>query len=757
MTTRTNAPAVLGRRAVLGAGAAGAGTVLLGLRLSAPAGAQTAARPDGEATAFDAWIAVRPDDTVVLQVSQAEMGQGVHTTFPAIIAEEMDADWDRTVLELSGHDPAFFNPKFPQQFTGNAESTRTFWPIIRRAGAAAREMLAGAAADRWDMPRAEVTTRASACHHAASGRRAGYGALAAAAAGRPVPEAPRLKDPSEWRLLGRSLPRRDMRDKVTGAPIFGLDATVEGMVHATIRHADTPGGTLSLIERAGVEGMPGVLGVVELPGAVAVVADKTWRALKAAAALDVLFAPGPRDGFSTASLDALYATTMAGTDWTEIEAHGAPVEMPRGEAVFEAEYHSAWQAHAPMEPMNCIADVQGDRARILAPTQGQTMIVVRVAAALGIPEANVTAERTFLGGGFGRRLASDYAEQAALVSRAVGRPVQVVWSREEDIRHDRFRPHTRNRIRVAIDADGLPVAMDHALVSPTIQSSVIAKPVLRFVYPEGDNSVVEGATTEGFLYGVPSLRVRAHILDVPVPTMVWRTTGYGPNVFAVESAVDELAARAEVDPIDYRMALLRRTAGDAETTPERRHGAERGIAVLERLREAVRFGSPEGMAQGVAYSHCFETHIAQVADISVGDDGTLDIHRITTVLDGGHILDPDVVTANIQGGIAWGLSQALTSEVTFEDGRAQQANFDTFEILALPETPPTELHWIESGESPGGLGEVGPVPTAPALANAIAAATGRRLRTLPLSRHGIHTRYRKRFLPPAVDLTRPKA
>ena len=594
-------------------------------------------------------------------------------------------------------------------------------------------------------------------HHDATGRRTGYGELAEAAAGIVLDAEPVLKEPSEWTLLRTSLPRRDLRAKVTGAPVFGLDAAVEGMAIAAIRHAETPGGTIAAIDRASVAGLPGVLGVVELPGAVAVVADSTWRAMKATRALDVTFAPGPRDDFSSESLDALYAATMDGEDWTEVEAHGdAPGALDGGDVV-EAEYHSAWQAHATMEPMNAIADVRGNTARILAPTQGQTVVAVRVAAALGIPVGNVAVERTFLGGGFGRRLIGDYAVQAALVSRAVGRPVQVVWTREEDMRHDHFRPQVRNCLSAVLGEDGLPVALDQRVVSPTILSPVVAEPVVRFVFPQPDASVAEGMTSEGLLYGLPSHRARAHVLDVPVPTMVWRTTGYGPNVFAIEGFVDELAARVGADPIAYRVDLLKRTARDEAEPEEQRRGAERGIAVLETLRERAGFGAPIGMAQGVAYSHCFATHIAQIVDVSVDEGGTLDIHRVTTVLDGGHVLDPDITRANIEGGVVWGLTQALTSEITFEGGRARETNFDGFEIMALPEAPPTELHWIDSGEAPGGLGEVGPVATAPALVNAIAAATGRRLRTLPLSRHGVHTRWRKRFLPPEQDLTRPRA
>ncbi len=750
MKRLSNVGPAIGRRGFISGAAAIGGTVLLGFDLR-PAAAETGA------TSINAWIAIMPDNRTIIQVSQAEMGQGIHTTFPAIIADEMDADWDGVTLEMAPHDPAYFNPEFGTMFTGNAESTRTFWQVIRRAGAAAREMLIAAAADRWNVDVSECRTAASMVHHDARGAALRYADLVATASTLPVPASPRLKTPDQWRLLRRSLPRRELRDKVTGGPIFGLDAEIKGMVYAAIRHADTVNGAVARVDRGSVADMPGVLDVVELPGAVAVVATSTWRALKAADRLSVVFQSGERDGFSSASLDELFEGTLDGDQWTPVSSDGdaaAALETADLSQRIAADYHSAWQAHAPMEPMNCIADVRDDRVYILAPTQGQTVATVRVAAALGVEEESIHVERTFLGGGFGRRLIADYAVQAALISKAVGRPVQLVWNRTEDMRADHFRPHVRNRLIASVDEVGLPVALDQRVVSPTILSPVIAKPLVHLVYPDIDPSCVEGLTPEGFLYDVPHHRVRAHMLDQPVPTMVWRTTGYGPNVFAVESFVDELATRTNMDPLTYRIALLRRTEDRAN--PDRRQQAERAIAVLQLLQRTLAATPAPGNGRGIAFSHCFETFIAQAVDVSVDAEGTLDLHHVTTVLDGGFVLDPDITEANIEGGVYWGLTQALTSQITFEDGAAMQSNFHDFEILTLPEAPSTSLHYIDSGVDPGGLGEVGPVATAPALANAIAAATGRRLRTLPLSRHGIYTRYRKQFLPPDVDPSRAK-
>lgn len=702
----------------------------------------TAQSKTGEIVSLNAWLKIASDDTVTIMVSQAEMGQEVQTTLPAIIAEELDADWELVRREMTPHDPAFGNPKFGHMYTGNAESVRTFWPLLRNMGASAREMLIAAAASKWNLPAGRLRAEKGRVVDDESGQVASYGELAPTAATLPPPDTPRLKDPKDWTLLRRPLGRVDLHDKITGAPIFGIDAELDGMVYGAIKHAPTQNGEVASFDKEPIRTMPGVIDIVQIPGAVVVIADQYWRARKALAEADIVFAPGERDTFSTETLTALYQETMDGDAWSEVfNEHDAPSLISEAieDTVHRATYWSAWQVHAPMEPMNCIASVTGDRCDVIAPTQGQTMTALRVAEALSIPQANVSVSRTFLGGGFGRRLIADFAVEAALASRAVGRPVKLIWSREEDMRHDHYRPGVLHEITAATDADGFPKAMDQKLVTPTILAPVLPmSPELQWAYPDIDPSTVEGITEEGFQYGVDANRLRLHLLDVPIKTMVWRTTGYGPNVFSIESFVDELAHRAGKDPMDYRRMLLERRGGDI---------AARGIAVLDMLAQKTNWGrTPSGHSLGVAFSHCFDTLVAQVAEVSMEDDGTLDIHRIVTVLDGGYVLDPDITKANIEGGIVWGLSQALTSEITFEAGEVMQSNYHDFEILSLAETPPTEFYFIDSGAKPGGLGEVGPVATTPALTNAIFAASGRRIRELPLSKHGIHTRYRKQYL-----------
>ena len=697
-------------------------------------GRSIAAVDNGGAIAtLNPWVRIEPSGRVEIIVSQAEMGQGIHTTLPAIIAEELDADWSKVSLRMSPVDKAYVNPRVGTQFTGNAESIRTFYPHLRRLGASAREMLVRAAAKRWRVSARRCRTREG---RVLFGRRSlSYGELAMDAAKLRPPAEPRLKDVSEWKLLRRSLPRAELREKVTGAPLFGIDVERPNMLHGTVVHCPVHGGRFIGLDTTEAQASPGVRAVLEVPGrrdkgcaAVVVVADRWWQARKAATRLR--FEIGGRkfsNGDVTPSVD--------GDDWTVVHSEGE--ETSASATTVSATFRSAWQSHAPMEPMNCTAEVTEDAVQLWAPTQGQTMCVTEVSKALGMPEARISVHRTFLGGGFGRRLIADYAVQAALASRAVGgRPVKLLWTRAQDIRHDHYRPGVAVRMTAKLDASGAPIEVTADVASATILSAVIS---FRgpFKHPEIDPSCLEGLHSRDQIYGFDRLVVRSFLPDVPVATMVWRTTGYGPNAFAVECFVDELAARAGRDPIAFRRSLLLRKKNQA-----------RAIAVLDKIREVSNWRQvPSNRYQGVALSYCFETYIAQVVELSVDDEGVIDLHRVVTVLDGGYVLDPDITKANIQGGIVWGLSQALTSEISFQAGQVEQSNFHDYEILSLAEAPPTEFHFIDSGADLGGLGEVGPVPTTPALVNAIAAATGKRLRTLPLSRHGFRTRSRARGRP----------
>ncbi len=727
----------MNRRHFLQASTLAAGGFLLGGTFEAAEAAPAA--PSADPVSLNAWVRIAHDDTITLILSQAEMGQGVTTTFPAIIAEELCADFSRVQVENAPAHPAYSNPRTGSQFTGNAESIRTFFPLLRNLGASAREMLIAAAAAKWKVPPASCKAEASAVIHVPTGRRLRYGELASSAAKMPVPEKPALKPSEQWTLLGRSLPRADIPPKVMGTAVFGIDVEIEGMLHGAIKHAPVIGGAVTSVDEVSISGLPGVVQVVRLQNAVVVVARSYWEARRALDQLKVTFDEGPHAQLSSEALEKTYQEVMAGDRWTAAINEGdaqAAIQGARaqGGKVVSAEYASAWQAHAPMEPMNCTARVTGDRCEIWAPTQGQRKVQLQVGKALGVPPENIAVNRTYLGGGFGRRLVADYAVQTALVAKAVGRPVKLLWSREEDMRHDLYRPRVAHRITAALGADGLPVAFEQRLVSPSIVSVVISSGK-QFRFPEVEPSCVEGLLH--MPYGVPHNRLDFHLLEVPVPTMVWRTTGYGPNVFSLECFIDELAAASGQDPYKYRKALLQRTPG-----------SERAQAVLDRA--ATEAGWPgkreAGRFMGMALASAFDSYIAQVVEISMPAPDTVDIHRVVSVVDCGRVLDPRNATAGIMGGVIWGLTQSLSSEITFARGRVEQGNFNTFRILAMPEAPRAEVHFIDSGAPPGGMGELGPIPVAPALCNALFAATGKRYRTLPLARHSLYTRYARQFV-----------
>ena len=715
----------LSRRSFLGGVAAGAVILVTGRLGTDRVLAQSAVT---RGTPINAWIAVASDGTVTLQCAHSEMGQGISTTFGAILADELEADWSGCQVVFSPAAPAYRHPVYNWQFTGNAESIRSYYTLIRRMGAAAREMLIAAAGDRLKLPASELAARNGRVRHAKSGRSVGFGEIAAAAAAKPVPPEPRVKPESEWRLVGagRSLPRRDIPAKVDGSAVFGIDVKVPGMVHAAIMSAPTIGGSILAVDDANVRSMPGMVGVVPLGTAVAVVAQHYWQARLGLEKLRITWAPGPAGLFDDAGLDARYRAALAGTTgWAEAEKHGdAPAVLGAASRVIEVEHQSPWLSHAPMEPMNATVSVTNDGVTVWAPTQSMQMTQVVVAGTLKVPPEKVTIHRTYLGGGFGRRLLADFVAQAALCAKAVGRPVKLIWSREEDFKQDWFRPAFLVRSRATLGSDGLPDAIEHKLVAPSILAPVSPTPITP--------GMVDGLAVEGLIehpYKVPHRRTAYHMLEVPIPTMVLRTTGHGPNNFALESLVDELAYVAGADPYQYRRRLL---AHDAAA-----------LAVIDRAAKLANWGNaPAGRFLGMAFADCFGAYLCQVADLSMVE-GAVRLHRIVSVCDPGRVLDRVNATSNIEGGVVWGLSAALYSQITFADGRPRDTNFDRFQVVTLPDTPEVVTDFLENRQIIGGIGEVGPVCVPAALCNALFAATGKRHRRLPLARDGVFTVYGK--------------
>ena len=699
------------RRRFLETSSAGAALILCGqFRLRA----QPAA--DKQDVRLNAWIRVAPDDTVTLIASQAEMGQGAGTTLPAVLAEELCADWKRVRIEQSGVDTAYNNPRVNWQFTGNSESTTGFFELLRRMGAAARETLIQAAADRWRVPPAECVADQGFVVHAASKRRLRFGEVAEAAGKLKPPSDPPLKQPAEWKLLGRSPGRVEMPAKLNGSAVFGMDFHVPGMLYAAVAMAPTVGAKVKRHDRTPGVSMPGVVDVVELPDGIGVVADTYWRARKALAATPIEWDAGPNTAMDSASLMGQYKSALEGSEWIRVKLTGEP---PAGGNTVTAEYQSQFMAHATMEPMNCTAHVTDDRCDIWGPIQGQKLVQLEVAGALKMAPEKIFVNRTLLGGGFGRRLYGDFAQQAALLSRAVGRPVHVIWSRETDMQHDGYRPAVMNRLTAVVDQEGRPASLVHRLVSPTILLPVFPT-VAQAPY---DPSCVEG--TLEWHYKIPHWQVDFHQLKVPVKTSVMRTTGYGPNLFAIESFIDELAARAKKDPWRYRRELL----GDDA----------RSIAVLDLAAEKSGWTkrAAAGRFRGIAFAEAFRTVIAHVVELSVkGQEVT--VHKVTCAFDCGMALDPDICKSSMEGGIAWGLTCAFKSEITFAKGAVVQSNYHDYQLLNMSEMPPVEVHYLNSdARLLGGTGEVGPVTVLPALTNALFAATGNRYRSLPLSRHGL--------------------
>jgi isoquinoline 1-oxidoreductase subunit beta len=710
------------RRFFLSTAVAAGGGLLIGPWLDSGLPGAPAATPAAAQVPLNAWIRISSDDVVTLISSQSEMGQGAMTTLPAVLAEELGSDWSRVKIEFSPTAPPYRNPRLNWQFTGNSESTTSFFELLRTMGASAREMLIVAAANRWGVTAAECSTDNGKVIHKLTGRSLKFGDVAEDAARVTPPVNPKLKPESEWKLLGKSLARVELPSKLNGSAVFGLDFSVPGMVYAAVKQSAAHGGGVESFDKSSVMNLPGVIDVVPIPNGVAVVARQYWQAQQALKALKVTFNDGPNAGLSTTSLNTQYRAALDGKAWKTVKTEGEAVsgeEMKnKFSSVYWQEYESQFLAHATMEPMNCTAHATDEECIVWGPLQGNQLAQVTLASVLKLPPEKVTINRTLLGGGFGRRLLVDFVVQAGLVSKAVGKPVKVVWSREEDMQHDVYRPATLQRITAGLDRAGKPAAIGHHVVSPSI---------LQYVFPPAVTEDNDPSCLEGLMethYRIPSQRVDFHLLKIGAPTSVLRTTGFGPNLFAVESFIDELAARVRRDPYQFRRELLK---------------DERALQVLETVVEKSGWKrrAPKGVGRGIAYAEAFRTHLAHVVELSV-TSGLVKIHRITCVIDCGVALDPEICRNSIEGGTVWGLGAAFKSNISFRDGRTVETNFHDFEIPHMYETPPIEVHIINSStKGMGGTGEVGPVTLIPAVTNALFAATGKRYRTLPLSRHGL--------------------
>jgi isoquinoline 1-oxidoreductase subunit beta len=698
----------LSRRALLKAGVGIAAGLTIGWDLPrGPRGVRSA----GTAFAPNAWLRIDADGRVTIVNSQSEMGQGTLTSMAMIIAEELDADWSRVRVEQSGADPAY--GRGGDQITAGSASIRGYLTTWRRAGAAAREMLVAAAAREWGVPAGELRAERGAVYHDATGRRLTYGELADKAATLPVPQNPRLKTPEQFTLIGTRVPRLDTPDKVTGRAIYGLDVSVSGMLVATVARCPVFGGKLASFDATRAKAVPGVRHVVPIVSGVAVVADGYWAARRGREALTVKWNEGANARVGSAGIRQAFADAAKQPGVVARRDGDATRALAAARRVVEAVYEAPFLAHATMEPQNCTAHVRPDGCDVWAPTQAQTWAQDEAMRITGLPREKVRVHTTYLGGGFGRRGEVDYVIEAVELAKAVKAPVKVVWSREDDIQHDFYRPASHNVLRAALGPDGAPTAWLHRIVSPGIVAQR-SRMWLRRV----DGTAVEGAANQP--YAIPNVQVEWTHKDLGIPVGYWRSVGASLNAFVVESFVDELAHAAGKDPLEYRRDLLRRSA---------RH---RGVLELAAARAGWDTPAPAGRHRGIAVAFSYGSWAAQVAEVSVGDDGRVRVHRVVCAIDCGLAINPDQIRAQMEGGIVWGLSAAVHGEITVAGGRVQQSNFHDYRVLRIDEMPVVEVHIVPSAEAPGGVGEPGVPPIAPAVCNAIFAATGKRVRRLPI-------------------------
>jgi isoquinoline 1-oxidoreductase beta subunit len=700
------------RRRFVQASALAGGGLLLGVSLPRRR-AQASAGADG--AVLNAYVRIKPDGAITLVMCKVEMGQGTYTSLPMLIAEELDVGLDAVRVEAAPPAPAVYGFDGDQS-TGGSTSIRQCWLPLRQAGATARMMLVAAAARTWGVPASECHTEAGTVIHPASGRRLGYGALATRAAHSPVPSKPILKRPSEFKLIGRNTARLDAPGKVDGSSTFGIDVTMPGLRIATLAMSPVQGGSVVRpLNTAAALAVRGVQQVVDEGDLVAVVADTTWAALKGIAALDPRWSDGANGSVQQAALVATLAAATHAPGAVAQKTGEPAAAMARAVTRLEALYQQPFLAHATMEPMNCTVHWHDGRCEIWVGTQAPDRAVDKLAA-LGLKPQQITLHNYLIGGGFGRRLEVDGIVIAARIARHVPGPVKVLWSREQDIQHDLYRPCYADRLRAGLDEHGVPIAWIHTIAGSSVSALYSGEPNKNDV----DDDAVEAAANT--IYPFANMQVSYVRCDpTGVPTSWWRGVGPTRSVFVVESFVDELAAAAKSDPVQYRRALL--------TSP-------RMIATLDAAAARAGWGKalPARHGRGVSLQFAFGSYLTQIVEVSVSDDWQVRVQRVTCVLDCGQAINPDTIHAQLEGGVVFGLSAALHGEITIANGRVQQSNFNDYRVQRLSECPQIDTQLIASGEEPGGVGETGTACIAAAVCNAVFAATGRRIRSLPVSR-----------------------
>ena len=695
------------RRIFLKSSAAVGGGLVIGVSLP---GMFNNAFAAADSSAINAWVRIGSDNSITILCARSEMGQGVVMALPTLVAEELEVDLSKVKVEFAPPGEVYINGMLGGQITGGSTSVRDGWDKLRIAGAQARMMLVAAAAQEWGVD-ASACTAKNGVVTGPKGKKATYGQLAEAASKLTPPKDVTLKDPSKFRYVGKPLKRMDTADKTTGKTEFGIDVKLPGMLYASLAQCPVIGGKVVSFDAAKAKAMPGVKHVVQITDGVAVVADSWWQAKTARDALDIKWDEGPNKALSSASVSAGLAAAMSKPGAT-IKQQGNVVEgMKTAAKTVQATYEMPFLSHSPLEPMNFTADVRKDSALLVGPLQFQQLAMGMAAAITGLKPEQITVKTTFLGGGFGRRIDCDYMAQAVEISKLTGVPVKLVWTREDDMTHDFYRPVSLTQMSGGLDASGKPVALSFKMSSPSVTSRM---------FPPLVKDGVDPLMTEAILvpYDIANQSVVTVIHDTGLRVGYLRSVSHALNVFANESFIDEMAAAAGKDPYEYRLALL-------DKQPRFKN-------VLQLAAQKAGWGKPlpQGRARGIGLMEGYDTYMAQVAEVSV-KDGEIKVHRVVVAVDLGMMVNPNIVEQQIESNIVFGLTALLYGDITLKDGRVEQTNFHQYKMLRMPETPKIEMHIVNSTEKPGGIGEPGMALLSPTVANAVFALTGKRLRKMP--------------------------
>ncbi|SEC20177.1 isoquinoline 1-oxidoreductase, beta subunit [Rhizobiales bacterium GAS188] len=723
---RRHASSVPSRRTFLKGAAGAAGVFILGSYVPFPGRALAQSGPAKGPFDPNLFLKIGADDTVTLISKHLEMGQGVITGMATLVAEELDADWSKMSFEFAPNDAKIYNNLLfgPVMATGGTTSTAESFGQMRQVGAAARAMFVAAAAAKWAVPLAEIKVETGIVSHAGSGKRASFGELAADAMRVPVPSDVKLKDAKDWKLIGTHVPRLDSPAKTTGTAIFALDIRRPGMLTALVKRPDQFGATVASFDATAAKAVPGVVDVVQIPSGVAVLASDTWAAMRGRDALKVSWDTSKAETRSTLEILAEYREALAAPGLVALDRGNAASALAGAARTIAVEFTFPYLAHAPMEPLNCVLEARPDGADLWSGSQLQSIDEYAVWQVLGLRPEQVKIHTLLAGGSFGRRgnpVADWTFEIASIVKAIQGRaPVHLVWTREDDIKGGFYRPMVVHRVKAGLDAQGQISGWQHQVASKSIFTGT---PFEQMAVKDGlDASSVEGIADTS--YAIGDFKVEAHNVTSPVPVLWWRSVGHSHTGHVMETVVDELAFLAGKDPIAFRLELLKQQPRDA--------------AVLKLAADKAGWGTPlpKGQGRGVAYHLSFGTRVAMIAEVSVAASG-LKVDRIVAAVDCGIAVDPDVVKAQVEGAVGFALSAALRNQVTLRKGVVEQSNFDDYEPTRIREMPKVEVHIVPSAEWPSGIGEPGVAPLAPAIGNAIFAATGKRLRSLPLEIGGL--------------------